>query len=431
MKKVLIISYYWPPAGGPGVQRVLRFVKHLPEAGWQPIILTVENGDYPAVDQSLAEQIPAYCRVYTSRLWEPYQLFRKFTGRKQQEALPTYILNKQENESLTTRIARWVRANLFIPDARIGWLHSGVRAGRSIIAKEQPLLIFSTSPPHTVQLIARRLARQTGLPWVADFRDPWTEAFWAADIPQTALARRIDQHLERSVLQQADAVAAVSEGIANLLRGKADNDYRVIQNGLEPLELHPAPTEKFRILFIGHLSRHQNPETLFKAVEQLPDELREQIEIVFVGRVFEGFGELFDRYAHLPIQRRAYMPHRELMIFGQEAALLFRPIAQSSYSRESVGAKTYDYLALRKPTLTLGKKESISEKILSETRSGELFDYGDADGCANFIQSWFSKWEKNHYLILDNEKQLAPYTSRYQVGKLAELFRTLVNKKCR
>lgn len=411
------------------MQRVLRFVKHLPEAGWQPIILTVENGDYPAIDESLVAQVPAECRIYTSRLWEPYQLFRKFTGRKQQEALPTYILNKQENESLTTRLARWVRANIFIPDARIGWLRSGVRAGKAIIAKEQPALIFSTSPPHTVQLIARRLARSSGLPWVADFRDPWTEAFWAADIPQTVLARRIDQHLERSILRQAQAVTTVSAGIADLLRSKADNDYQIIQNGLEPIEPQPSPTENFRILFIGHLSRHQNPETLFKAVESLPEPIKAEIEIIFVGRVFEGFEELFQQYAHLPIQRRGYMPHGELMKFGQEAAVLFRPVAQSSYSRESVGAKTYDYLALRKPMLTLGKKGSISEKILTETHSGELFDYGDSDGCANFIQSWFSKWQKNHYLILDNERQLEPYTTRYQLEKLAKLFQDISSVK--
>ncbi|MDA3871426.1 MAG: glycosyl transferase family 1, partial [Candidatus Marinimicrobia bacterium] len=171
MKKVLIITYYWPPAGGPGVQRVLKFAKYLPQFGWQPIILTVKNGEYSAIDESLIKEIPKECIVYKTKTFEPYNLYKKFVGKKKDEKLPTYILNTNKNDNLNNKIAKWIRANLFIPDARIGWISHIVREGMKIIEKENPDIIFSSSPPHSLQIGAKKLAKKSGLKWVADFRD--------------------------------------------------------------------------------------------------------------------------------------------------------------------------------------------------------------------------------------------------------------------
>ena len=332
MKNVLIITYYWPPAGGPGVQRVLKFAKLLPKFGWRPFILTVEDGDYPARDESLIAKIPDNCPVYSSSILEPYSLYRRLTGKKKDEKLPTFVLNENRSAGFKNKLATWVRANVFIPDARVGWIPSGVKAGKRAIAKEKIDLIFASSPPHTVQLIAKRLARKTGIPWVADFRDPWTEAFWSANLKKNPLSDKLDKRLERGVLSAADAVITVSDGVKEMLAGKAENLYKVIQNGFEPIELSKDKLKDFRILFIGSLSNYQNPESLFKAVETLPENIQKKIAIQFVGRVFSGIDPLFEQYNHLNIERLPYMPHRELMQFAQQAALLFRPVAQSSYA---------------------------------------------------------------------------------------------------
>lgn len=422
MKKVLIIAYYWPPAGGPGVQRVLRFVNYLPQFGWQPVVLTVEKGDYPAIDESLPGKIPAECKVYKTPILEPHQLYRKFTGKARDEKLPTYVLTPQNGDSLKDRFAKWVRRNLFIPDARIGWVPAAVKTGLKILQSEQIDLIFSSSPPHTVQLIGKKLARKSGKKWIADFRDPWSEAFWMQDIRKIALSRYIDLSLEKSVLRAADAVTTVSGGIVKMFAAKAQNRYQVIQTGFEPLESQPTKIPSFRILFIGHLSKHQPPETLFRAVDSLPEAYQANIEIVFVGNVFEGFGEIFRQYRHLNIQRQTYLPYRELMQYGQTVSVLFNPILRIDYAESQVPAKFYDYLALRKPILTLGRRNSISETILQETGSGELIDYQDVEGIARFLKEQYRIWEREGYILLDNEARLAPYTTRYNVEALVRLF---------
>ncbi|RMH82243.1 MAG: hypothetical protein D6681_17390, partial [Calditrichaeota bacterium] len=325
------------------------------------------------------------------------------------------------------RLARWIRVNLFIPDARVGWLLTGGKVGRRILKEEDPAIIFSTSPPQTVQLLARRLARYSHKPWVADFRDPWVEAYWLEGSPRTFLARWVDGMLERKVLRQADLITTVSEGLGKMFQQKGGARYEIIQNGMEPLSIAPCPTDRFRILYFGNLTQHQNPEPLLEALTRLPEDVRRQIEVVFVGNIFRGFWPLLERYrSRVHIVTRPYMPHKELMAYAaREAGVLFRPIARSAYAESNVGAKTYDYLALRKPILTLGKPNSVSAQILRETRSGEMFEYEDVEGIANFIKQQLAIWEKNHYLWLDNERQLLPYTTRYQVSKLVELFEAL------
>ncbi|MGH1364267.1 MAG: glycosyltransferase [Calditrichia bacterium] len=429
MKKVLIITYYWPPAGGPGVQRVLKFARLLPQFGWQPIVLTVEDGDYPAMDESLLQKVPESCRVYRTSILEPYKIYRKLTGKQDSEKLPTFVLNENKNGGLKNKIATWVRANVFIPDARIGWIPKATHEGKRILKEENIDLIFASSPPHTVQLIAKKLAKHSGVPWVADFRDPWTEAFWSASLKKNRFSSVLDARLEKGVLKSADAVITVSEGVKDMLGKKAENRYEVIQNGFEPLQDITADVDTFSILFIGSLSNYQNPEPLFKSIDSLPSEMQGKVSVSFVGRTYKGFDELFNSYSHLDIQRLPYMAHSELMQFAKKSALLFRPVAQSAYADKNVGAKTYDYLALRKPILTLGVKPSVSQHMLKETASGELFTYDDIPGIAGFLQRWYAYWQANGTTLLANEENLAFYTSEYQVGQLARLFEELSDKK--
>ncbi len=427
MKKVLIITYYWPPAGGPGVQRVVRFVQHLPDFGWQPVVLTVADGDYPAIDESLAEKIPAVCRVYPTPVLEPYQLYRKLSGKRREDQLPTFILSKKERESITERLARWIRGNVFLPDARVGWIPYAVKTGKKVIREEKIDLIFATSPPHTVQLIAKKLAQTSGLPWVADFRDPWTEAFWAEEIPQTRLAKRFDQHLEMSVLRRLSVLTTVSEGLGKMFAQKVPSlHYKVIHNGFDLLPAEPVCAEKFIILHFGHVNKSQDLSTFFQALETLPQTMREQTKLIFVGRIFEGFRELFAKYEGIfDIEMRDYMPLQELMVFARQASLLLRPMIRTSYAKDVVGAKTFDYLALRKPILTLGEKNSVSEKILSETGSGEIFEYQDIAGMGAFVQKNFEIWKSRGYVLLENADRLEKYTTRYNVARLVDVFNSL------
>ncbi len=218
MKKVLIITYYWPPAGGPGVQRVLKFVKYLPAFGWEPIILTVENGEYPAIDESLISEIPPNLKIYKTNSFEPFNIYKNITGQKGN--IPTHVLSKSENESLIQKFSKWIRANVFIPDARVGWSQSIVKEGEKIFEIEKPDLIFSSSPPHSLQIGAMKLAKKVNSKWITDLRDPWTDGFWQKDLKRTKYALKKDSKFELKVLQNADSVITVSDSIVKLLKEK-------------------------------------------------------------------------------------------------------------------------------------------------------------------------------------------------------------------
>src|SRR5690606_13755203 len=200
LKKVLIITYYWPPAGGSGVQRVLKFAKYLPEFGWEPVILTVENGEYPALDSSFEDDIPKGMKVYKTKALEPFHVYKALTGQSRDSKIDTNIL-KSESENLREKISKWIRLNIFIPDARIGWMAYAVRQGMEIIENENISLIISTSPPQSLQLSAMRIARKSKKPWVADFRDPWTSIAYYQKSKRFALTKKLDHYLEKKVLQ--------------------------------------------------------------------------------------------------------------------------------------------------------------------------------------------------------------------------------------
>lgn len=429
MKKVLIITYYWPPAGGPGIQRIIKIVRHLPAMGWQPVILTVNEGDYPAIDKGLADDIPESCKVYKTGIMEPYNIYRKLTGKSSGEKIPTFVLNPEKSDSFRDKIAKWIRTTIFIPDARIGWIPYAVKAGKKIIAEEKIDLIFSSSPPQTVQLIAKKLAKKSGLKWVADFRDPWTEAFWAAELQKEGMVKKINQRLETSVLKKADAVVSVSEGVVDLLRKKAENQYSVIHNGFESANNRKVSSNKFTILFFGHLNKYQHRETLFKALSSLPADIRDQIELVFVGKVFDGFQRFLAQYQQLNVVLQAYMPYKELMEFAGKASILYRPLSNMSYAQSGVGAKTFDYLALRKPVLAIGLKDSYVEKILNRTGSGKFFLENEVPEMAEFLLNQFELWKQNGGLLLPDNPELDEFKTKFNVERLTAIFDDLTDSR--
>jgi glycosyltransferase involved in cell wall biosynthesis len=222
MKKVLIITYYWPPGGGAGIYRVLKFAKYLPQFNWQPIILTVKQGTYPVIDHGLEKDVPSNCPVYRCKSIEPFGIYKKFTGRNSDEAIPDYVFYAKN--SLKDHISRWIRFNCFIPDSRMGWTPSAVKIGLKIIKTEHIDLIFSSSPPNTVQVIANQLARKSGIKWVADFRDPWTDALTYQGIRRSFLTTYIDHRLERNVLQRADAITCVNQDYIDIFKKRVSNN---------------------------------------------------------------------------------------------------------------------------------------------------------------------------------------------------------------
>src|SRR5438477_1527628 len=280
-KYVLFITYYFPPAGGPGVQRVTKFIKYLNDYGWTPIVLAPDNPEYQARDESLAKELPPDLIVRRSHIFEPYDLYRKFTGTKEGLSLDINVFEEGSNMSLKQRIAHFIRATFFIPDARIGWYKSAVREAMKI-TKEYPIsMIYSSSPPYTVSVIARTVSKETGIPFVAGFRDPWS-GFEVSAPKRWFLPRSIDKRLESSVFHDAKKIDVAWKGITlDALEKYPDlpkEKFIHIPNGFDSADyperdIHKRGErkrgEKFIMTYSGSLYGPRNHKNFFKAIELL------------------------------------------------------------------------------------------------------------------------------------------------------------------
>ena len=424
-KKVLILTYYWPPAGGPGVQRVLKFVKYLPEWGWEPHILTVKNGEYPALDPSLLKEIPEGVKVYATQSLEFFSLFKRLTGRNSQTPIETYILNRKK-AGWKDRLFAWIRQNLFLPDARLGWAPFAFRKGMEIIRKEQPALIFSSSPPHSLQLTARRLASKSGLPWVADFRDPWTEAFWDKSMERTSWAAARNKRMEQRVVTEADALITVSNGVQELLVKSPREHTYIIPNGYDAQDFSAKkePSSRFRIVYAGHIAASQNPVRFFQAIAALRTSFGDLLDIRFYGKA--------DRETHEAIAREGvgdlvhllpYLPHDEILTEIVNADLLLLLIPAEN-GKGILTGKVFEYLATRNFVLGIGDETGDAAGLLKTCRGGVMIDY-DKDP-APVLESQIRRWQESipHEV---NANEILRYDRKTQAAQLAAIFDDLCN----
>ncbi len=426
MKKVLIISYFWPPAGGPGIQRVLKFAKYLTEYSWQPVVLTVSDGEYPAIDYSLVAEIPSNCRIYKTASIQPFRLFKKLTRREKTETISTYILTNTESNSVIEQFLKWIRLNIFIPDAKIGWLPFAVRAGMKIIKQEKIDIIFATSPPHTVQLIARRLSALSGIPWVADFRDPWLEMAVYQNQKRTGLTKYLDGLLENRVLKQARTVTTISKEIAVLFQTKYKSDkYMVIPNGFDQADFYGLKTvtpELFTIAYAGVLSEERIPHAFISAVSRLKSE-SVKIKIIIVGAACTRFINIIEEN-HLSesLELKPYIPHREVLqiLMGVDATLLV--IDDVPNNKGFLTGKIFDYLGCHKPIVGFGPPDGDAAEILKETNSGLMLDYEDAMGAYELLLSiYHDKLNLKSRFTFDVQR----YTRQSVTQELVKIFNSI------
>lgn len=426
MKKVLIITYYWPPAGGPGVQRVLKFAKYLPEFGWQPVILTVENGEYPAIDESLLNEIPNDIKVYKTKTLEPFFFYKKLTGSN--ENIPTHVLSKSKGEKLTQKLTRWIRANVFIPDARIGWKPYLVNEGKKIIKNEKPDLIFSSSPPHSLQIGAKKLVEKSGLKWVADFRDPWTDGFWQKELPRTNYALKKDLQYEKEVLSSADFVTTVSESIIQLFQNKIKNNYSAIPNGYDEIDFSgviKTKPGKFRITYTGSLRLSQIPYKFFEALKDIKEnQLAEKIKITFVGTMHPDAIELINKLGLNDfINIVNYMPHQDVINYTVNSEMLLLSIPNTKNNEGILTGKLFEYIGSKNFILGFGPQEGDAAKIINELKCGVMLDYSDDP--KDLILTRYKEWSEGKD-ISSSLLNIEMYTRKNLTKKLVDIFESLI-----
>ena len=422
MKKVLVISYYWPPSGGPGVQRIVRFTKHMPQFGWHPIILTVKHPTSPFHDESLLEDIPQNTDVHKTSSIEPFYLYNIMKGKKGWDNIPKDAILKKQKDGIQDKISRLIRANLFIPDARVGWVPWIMKEGSRIIKSEKINVLFSTSPPHSLQIGARRLAVKHSLKWIADFRDPWVGAYWEKDLTRINFLKKLNKNIEQNILDHAHKLTTPSEGYVPAETEAIRKKIVQIYTGFDEINRQKIKTEKFNITFLGNLSSIQSPECLLLALMKLPAKLRSEIKITFVGNIFEDHQLLFSAYPKINISIVNYLPFNEAIDICRAASLLLFIVHETSYATDYMPIKLFDYLSLRKPILVIGRKNSKIEQVVKQTQSGKLFERQNLAGIRKFLLDIYNQWKDDKFILLQDNSELRYYQTKNNVKKLVSLF---------
>ena len=425
MKKVLIVTYYWPPAGGAGVQRVLKFVKYLPQFGWEPIILTVEKPDSPVEDTSLLKDITEGTRVYKTKSLEPFELYKKFIGKEKSSKIPSDVLVSKKNLSTKDKISNWIRLNVFIPDAKIGWKHYAVNKGLEIIEAENIDLIFTTSPPHTVQLIGRSLANKSGLKWIADFRDPWMEMIHYQANNRSKLAVSLESKIEKSILRNADRIITVSNEIKKLFNSKTENiKVEVIPNGYDETDVNidftPPVKSDFVISYTGIISETKIPFALLRAVKKLKEEGFANIKIIFAGKVPDEFNDaILSLKLEKNYQFKGYLSHRESVQLLLESDILLLIIDDIPNNKGILTGKLFEYLGTKRPIFAIGPVDGDANEVIKTSNSGEMVDYSDDEGAYNLLKKMYKEWEENS---ASYSYDVEPFSRKNLTKQLAEVF---------
>lgn len=371
-KKILIISYYWPPSGGSGVQRWVYFAKYLKRMGYTPIVITVDpsKATYPSEDKSLLKEVEGIQTIRTNS-FEPLQLYSKMVSGSKKEAVPFGSVDT-ENKSFIKKIPAFIRGNFVLPDARKYWKKYALPEAKKVIESENIAVVITTGPPHSTHLIGKVLKEKYNLPWIADFRDPWTEIFYNKDLFRMSFANNLDKKMETSVLNKADAVLAISEHTAKLLYPKMKDPSKVhcILNGFdaELLEkIESQPLQGITFAYVGYLGKHHVHEPFTKGLEALckanPDK---KINLHLAGNIEQPIFEKWERIERLNIIHEGVVTHQRALEICCGATVLFISIPKSSYALGNIPGKLLEYLATGNPIILVAEKGSDAEKIIAE-----------------------------------------------------------------
>lgn len=441
MKRVLIISYYWPPTGGSGVQRWVKFAKYLPQEGWQPVIYTPENPEQLAVDASLEAEVPAEAEIVKTRIIEPYELYRKFLRRSGhgEAAVEVNPVNAR-NKSFFQKAAMWVRGNLFLPDPRCLWIGPSVRFLKNYL-KDHPVdLIVSTGPPQSMHMIGRRLSLETGLPWIADFRDPWTKIFYFKHLAMMPSTLKWHQRMEKKVLDDASAVVAVSPLVQQDFQAMTQTPVELITNGFDECDFPEGrcedafggPDKDFVITHTGLFAADGNPTILWKVLAdkcRADENFGKHLKIRLVGKTdsqitdsLEAVG-LSDNVINL-----GYQPHAVAVEEQRTASLLILPLRKEPEYKAVLPGKLFEYLASWRPVLGIGQTDGAMSIILNTTKTGLVLDWNDEASLARFIELCWQRHLKGELTVEDAD--LSQFTRKELTRRMAALFdRVAVHKK--
>lgn len=423
-KKILIITYYWPPSGGAGVQRWLKFVKYLVKFGYTPHVYTPENPESPAIDNSLLEDVPEEVVVIKKKIFEPYSFYKKFTGKKGSVNASFLSEDKDSRKKISEKISIWIRGNFFIPDARVFWVRPSYKFLKKYIQRHNINVVVSTGPPHSMHLIAKKLKQNLNIKWIADFRDPWTNIDFYKDLRLTKWADKKHKKLELEVLQTADKVVTVGNTIANELMLISKKRVDVVTNGFDADDFENfenIESDDFTIVHIGSINSDRNHEIFWKAISELileNTEFSKNLKIKFIGKLDYSVNESIHKYKlDKKTEIISYIPHNKIINYLFEAKALYLPLNNTPNTKGVLSGKLFEYLAVNKPIIAIGAEDGDAANIIEATKSGKLIDFNNKEGLKSYIRSLFANYDKHK----NDSKEYLNYSREELTKKLIEL----------
>ena len=432
MHKVLIVTYYWPPSGGGGVQRWLKFTKYLRDFGWEPVIYTPSNAEFPAIDPTLTKDIPVGIEVISTPIWEPYEFYKKLTGKKSTTKINSGILNDKKSPGIAEKLSIWIRGNLFIPDARTFWIKPSVRYLTKYLKDNHIDAIVSTGPPHSMHLIALELHERLNIPWLADFRDPWTDIDYYKEMKISAFADKKHKRLELKTISDCSAMVVVGCDMKEKYKMMGGKNIHVITNGFDTDDMEAndmVRDTKFSISHIGTLPPSLNLKGLWQVLAELSESLpsfRNDLEIKLVGKVDKS---VIDDISALNLNDQftqvEYVTHDKAASIMKQSAILLLAINKDSPNAKGIlTGKIFEYLASGRPIMAIGPSDGDLSRMFEETEAGVIAEYDDLDQIRKIVTMLYEKYLNND--LSNNPIGIEKYSRKNLTSDLAAVLNKMI-----
>lgn len=427
MKKILFITYYFPPSSGAGVQRPLKLVKNLRKFGVEPIVITVnpELASYPGFDDHLMEEVPADTRVFRTNTNEHYKYYKRFV----RKSIPTAGFANESNPGLLQKLARFIRGNFYFPDPRKGWNDYAYEKAAQLIKEEGIDTVYTTSPPHSTHLIGQRLRNDFAIRWICDLIDPWTDIYYFKQLYHMPFALRINQRMEREVLESADDLITCSYGFRDLFLSKTNRiskeKFEILYYGYDKDNFSNRPSmpseKEFIITYTGTIADIYYPRHLFNAIRRVAETTGVPVRLRFVGIVSPGVKELIDACGISNLtELTGLVPHNDSLNYLMKATLLLLIVPVNDNNEGIIPGKLFEYFASRKPILALANPKGDVASLVNNNNFGRSFMQDEEEAIFNYLNEMVQQWKVNPNLDRP-ETDLTRYESEYQARLLANI----------
>lgn len=422
-KKLLIITYYWPPAGGPGVQRWLKFVKYLPDFNIQPIVYIPENPTYPIIDSGLQSEVSDKAIILKNKIFEPYG-FASFLGKNKTKKISSGIIPNQKKQSFVEKTLLWIRGNIFIPDARCFWIKPSVKYLKKYIEENQIDTIITSGPPHSLHLIGLQLKKELNIKWFADFRDPWTTIGYHKALKLSSSAEKKHKDLEKEVLTTADTIIVTSKTTKTEFEALTSKPIEVITNGYDVEKVTKQPLdEKFTLAHIGSFLSERNPRILWKALKELTKEnpdFRKDFQLKLIGAVSQ---EVLDTISEFRLNdfvlNLGYVSHQEAVEHQRKSQILLLIEIDSNDTKSIIPGKLFEYMVSERPIIALGPEDSDFAEIITSTNTGVFFLYDEKERLKELLLNYYNLYKENNLKV--HAVGLQQYSRKSLTEKLVKI----------